>query len=204
MFIQYKFPTLYKHLIKLSHRKKLLEEFKKEVGKNNSVFDVAAGFGNMANFIDKSNSYYGIDINQNFIDYAAEKGIKVANKNIFKKSSYINSEVFVVVDVIHHLKNSELLELFDLIYSHANKKVIILEPCFLNLKSRHSMWGGVADKILMLLDNDGTNKIHSWPTQEEYQEMFKDRFGAKNGKNFTYNQKTIYPYWLVVYEKINS
>lgn len=64
MRFQYRHPRVYDFLIKFIYPKDLMDKFSDEVGKNQSVFDVAAGYGRVAKYIDSSNSYYGIDLNE--------------------------------------------------------------------------------------------------------------------------------------------
>ncbi len=201
MRIQYKYPQLYQLLIPIIHRKAVLEQFSKEVGSNVGVFDVAAGFGQMARYLDSSNAYYGIDLNRKFVEFGRKKNRDLAVKDIFDPTAYRQSDVFILVDVIHHLPQEKLPELFELIFTHAKQRVVVLEPAFLNLGKKYGPAGAAVDWAFKKLDDDGVNKIDHWLSEGEYETLFKDRFSAASGKQFELRVKKIYPYFLVTFQK---
>lgn len=199
--LQYRFPKIYDLGIRLIHRPKVLNEFKKLVGTNVSVFDVAAGFGRMSRYIDSSNSYQGIDLNPVSLRYAKEQGINIVKGDIFDPKAYIKSDVIILVDVVHHMDPSKLTELFDLVFAHARKKVVIMEPSFVNLQEKYGLVGKLMDWVLMKLDSDGINDISSWFTKEEYLDLMNHKFNSKLGSKFTVSIDHISPYNLVTYTK---
>jgi cyclopropane fatty-acyl-phospholipid synthase-like methyltransferase len=199
--IQYRHPLLYRALIPLIHRRSVIREFKKQVGKNVSVFDIAAGFGGMSKNIDQTNTYSGIDLNKTFVEYGRKKGKNIKFKSIFDPEAYSPNDVLILVDVIHHIPAAKLQQLFDLVFRHANKRVVILEPAFLNLQEKYGAAGTMIDWLMKKFDSDGVNEIQNWMNQEEYSQLFENRFGSVEGKDFTVNIQTIYPYYLVTYTK---
>lgn len=181
MTIQYRYPRLYDVLISLWHSKGLLERFKTEVGQNHTVFEIGAGYGRVARSIDSSNIYYGIDLNSHLVNYGRKRGVNLEIKDIFDPTAYRESDIFIVVDVIHHLKEEKLKILFDLIFSHTRKKIVILEPSIIE---SYGVFGKLIEWISRIFDQDGINKIERLLTNEEYKRLFEDRFGSLYGKKF--------------------
>lgn len=201
MMIQYKYPFVYKLFIPITHRKSVLSTFKNEVGKNVDIFDVAAGFGQMSKYIDVTNTYYGIDLNKKYVRYANKRGRCIVLGDIFDKKAYVGKDVFILVDVIHHLPPQKLSQLFDLVFEHAKKRVVILEPAFLNLGSKYGVFGSIMDWMFKKLDNDGVNKIEHWMSEKEYEKLFQKRFGSSRGDEFRVKVLKKYPYFVVTYSK---
>ena len=199
MRIQYKSPQLYEFFISFLYSKKLLKQFTKEVDKNRTVFDVAAGYGRMSRFIDSSNSYYGIDLNKKFVEYGKKHGINLEIKNIFDSAAYKKSDVFIVVDIVHHLSTENLKKLFDLIFNHANQKVIVIEPAFVNFSVSYGLLGRLIDWFFGKIDDDGLNKITHWFSGDEYKNLFKSRFGSKYGSNFSVSYNRYGAHYLAVF-----
>lgn len=199
MRFQYRHPKLYDFLIRFLYTRKLLEKFREEVGREQEVFEVAAGYGRMAGIIDFSNQYYGIDLNEIFVRYGRGKGIHLELKDIFDPAAYRQSDVFVVVDILHHFSPEKLQKLFHLIFLHAKKKVIIMEPSFVNVAEKHGIIGRFLGWIFKIVDDDGFNKIEHWFTHEQYQELFQSRFGSQHGKNFQMKYQKIGGHYLVTF-----
>lgn len=204
MGIQYRFPLIYKFFIRFLHNKKVVDVFNQEVGKNNKVFDIAAGFGQMADYIDSSNKYSGIDLNKHFVKYGKSKGLELKIGNVFDEKVYKKSDVIIAVDLIHHLPLSKLKPLFEAVFKNTRKKVVIMEPTSPSLVNIWGPMGKIADRFIMWIDSDGINKITKWLSDAEYNELFKKRFGAKEGNKFDLKIQKIFPYYLVTYEKISN
>ena len=201
MGIQYRYVWIYRLLIPIIHRKSVRSKFEQAVGKNVSVLDVACGFGLMADHLDSSVTYSGIDLNERFIAHAKEHGKNVQLADIFDPDSYAKNDVLVLVDLIHHMPGERLQELFELVFKHAKKKVVILEPSFVNLKSKYGPFGSAVDWAFKKLDSDGVNTIESWYSDAEYRDMFDNRFGSSLGKKFIPTITEVRPYYLVTFER---
>ena len=170
-------------MISSLYSKDLLEKFRNEVGSNKTVFEVAAGYGRVARFIDPSNTYQGIDRNLIFVEYGRKQGLDLEISDIFDPKAYRKSDVFVVVDLIHHLTKEELKKLFDLIFLYTREKVVIMESSC-NFMKRYGRFGRLLEKIFLMFDYDGINKIERFMTDEEYRDLFENRFGSVQGKGF--------------------
>ena len=201
MRYQYKHPQIYDFLISFLYSDKLLEKFSETVGKNKTVFDIAAGYGRMSKFVDKSNLYYGIDLNKKFVEHGQKEGINLELKNIFDALVYKESDVFVLVDLVHHLTKESLHKLFDLVFSHTKEKVIVIEPAFVNLYSRYGFWGRIVDWFFKKIDDDGINKITRWFTEEEYTRLFDNRFGCTLCHSFYLEINKIGKHYFAVFIK---
>lgn len=201
MRFQYRHPRLYDFLIRFLYTKKLLQKFKYEVGKNQSVFEVAAGYGRMSKLIDSSNQYYGIDLNKIFVDYGRKNGINLEIENIFNSKAYKKSDVFIIVDIIHHFSPEKLEKLFNIIFFYAEKKVIIMEPSFVSFTRRYGILGKFFGKIFRSIDDDGINRIEYWFTDEKYQDLFQSRFGSRYGKKFQIKYQKLGGHYLVTFIK---
>lgn len=201
MRFQYRHPKIYDFLIKFIYSKELMGVFSREVGKNQTVFDVAAGYGRIAKYIDSSNSYYGIDLNEIFINHGRSRGLNIEVRDIFEKGSYKQSDVFVLVDIIHHLTKEKLKELFDIVFQYANKRVIVVEPAFVDLQSKYGIWGKLVDRFFRVMDYDGFNKINRWFTDDEYTKLFEGKFGSYYGDNFSIRQQKVSNHYIVIFTK---
>lgn len=185
MRIQYRYPKLYNAMISCFYSRDLLERFGEEVGKNQTVFEVGAGYGRVARFIHPSNTYHGIDLNRRFVEFGKKRGIDLEIRDIFDASAYRKSDVFIVVDIVHHLTAEQLKTLFDLIFVNAAKKVVILEPSY-DLMKRYGVLGKFVERVFRFLDDDGINNIERLRTEEEYRQLFEDRFGSEHGRAFEF------------------
>lgn len=137
----------------------------KMIGRNKKVFDVACGTGNLSRFLDKSNQYQGIDLNEKFVKYARGKGLQVAKADIFNKDSYPKIIDFIIIShTLHHVSPLEK-KLISLAQKHA-KKVIVVEG--IN-DSWTSVWwnkfiGKFEDLFNLIGDADGINKNNNIKT----------------------------------------
>lgn len=124
-------------------------------------------------------------------------------RDIFKESSYKESNVFVIVDVIHHLTKKQLKALFNLIFRYANRKVVVIEPAFVNLSAGYGIFGKLVDSFFKTMDYDGFNRINRWFTDEEHSELFQGRFGSEYGSSFLIQQKKVSNHHLITFTKNN-
>jgi SAM-dependent methyltransferase len=173
--------------------------FSKEIGKDQLVFDVAAGYGRIAHYIDPSNTYYGIDLNKIFVDYGTRQGVNLELKDIFDSASYKKANVFTLVDVVHHLSKEKLIALFDLIFQHTEKKVVIIEPAFVDMARKYGLIGRIVDWFFKTMDDDGFNTIHRWFSDQEYSDLFSTKFGSSYGVAFSLKIQIIANHYLVTF-----
>ena len=185
MRIQYRHPKLYDFLLRFLYPRQLTERFSREVGQNKSIFDVAAGYGRMSHFLDPSNTYYGIDLNSLFVEYGKKQGIQLERKDVLDPHAYTPCDVFLAVDIIHHLPLNRLPGLFDLIFSHAREKVIIIDPAFTSVAAKYGVFGKLLGAIFRMVDDEGINsKVNKWLTEKEWKQLLEERFSSAHGKSF--------------------
>ena len=187
---------------KLLCPKGLWEKFRAEIGEGSTVFDVGAGYGYASRFVHPSNHYYGIDLNEKFVQHGRGRGIDLKTADIFDPLVYKESDVFVVVDIIHHIIPQRLRDLFDLVFAHAKRKVIVIDPGFVSIAKRYGIGGKLLGWIFRILDDDGFQKIKHWMSDEEYRYLFETQFGSECGKEFQVNRERVGGYHFVVYTKI--
>jgi hypothetical protein len=125
-----------------------------------------------------------------FSGSGVKKEIDLEMKDIFDPTAYKRSDVFIAVDLIHHFTPEKLKGLFDLIFSYAAKKVIIMEASFSPMK-RYGILGKVAEWIFKSLDTDGINKIERVMTNQEYRQLFESRFGSRYGEKFDFQYQLV-------------
>ena len=203
MRIQYRHPKLYEFLVhKLLYPKGLWEKFKLEVGEYNTVFDVGAGYGYASRFVHPTSSYRGIDLNEAFVQHGQRSGIDLKMGDIFDPFVYKESDVFVAIDIIHHIAPKSLRSLFDLIFAHAKKKVIVIDPAFVSIARRYGIAGKLFGWIFSMLDDDGFQKIPRWMSEKEYANLFEIQFGSRHGKEFRTSKAKVGGYHFVTYTKI--
>ncbi|HCM36930.1 MAG: hypothetical protein A3J30_04295 [Candidatus Wildermuthbacteria bacterium RIFCSPLOWO2_02_FULL_47_9c] len=181
--------------------KQIWEELRLEVGENNTIFDIAAGYGHAANFLHPSNAYYGIDINKHFVSYGCKKGGNLELKNIFDPAAYRPSDIFLAIDIVHHLSAEKSKELFNLVFQHAKKKVIIIDPAFVSIARKCGPLGAFLGWLFRVLDNDGFTTIDRWMSEREYRDLFQSRFGSVYGKDFEVTPQKIIGYHFVVFNR---
>lgn len=203
MTFQYRFPRIYGFLIGFLYSRSLLEAIARAVGRGRNVFDIAAGYGRMAGVIDASNRYHGIDLNEAFVRFGRRKGRDLAVADILDPKAYTPADVFLVVDIVHHLEPAKRVELFDLIFPHAKERVVVVEPAFVGVTRRLGPIGRAIGWLFRYVDSDGFNRITHWLTNDEYQELFDARFGSVMGKNFTMTRTIVGHHHLVIFERKN-
>ncbi|MDO8633507.1 MAG: class I SAM-dependent methyltransferase [Candidatus Wildermuthbacteria bacterium] len=202
MRIQYRYPKLYQLFVhKLFYPKQLWEKLRLETGENNTIFEVAAGYGYASTFLHPSNSYYGIDLNKHFIAYGRKKGTHIELKSIFDPAAYRVSDVFLAIDIVHHLSAEKLKDVFNLIFQHSKKKVIVIDPAFVSIARKYGMLGTFLGWLFRFFDNDGFTKIERWLSEEEYQNLFRSRFSSEYGENFEVTLQKVSGYHFVVFTR---
>jgi len=125
----YYHPRVYEIFMKILHGKSLSDRYKiiaAEIGENKKVLDVGCGTSLLANFLYDDCKYSGIDLNKNFIKFARNKGLDVIYGDLLDGKNYLESDVIVVCDVLHHVvpNHNKLID----ICKNNSKKLIICEP----------------------------------------------------------------------------
>ena len=201
MRFQYRHPRLYHILISLIYPPGLMAEVRRVVGEGQTVFEVAAGYGRLAAVIHPSNRYHGIDLNEIFVAYGRRHGRDLTVQDIFEPEAYRLSDVFLLVDIIHHLTMEQLRAVFGLVFAHADRKVVIVEPAFVGITRRYGVFGRLLDRAFKFVDDDGFNHIQGWMTNQEYSTLLRNRFGATAGHAFDLHHHTTYLHHVVTFTR---
>jgi hypothetical protein len=134
-------------MLKLYHGKSLAERYRLisgAIGKNKRVLEIGSGVCMLAGFLDRSNSYVGLELNQAFINYATKKGIEVIRAGAFDFDKYPKANVIVLCDVLHHIYPKHKV-LLDKMLKKA-RTVICCEPAGEHI-------------LVAMFDYDGINSI---------------------------------------------
>ncbi|MHA1370837.1 MAG: class I SAM-dependent methyltransferase [Promethearchaeota archaeon] len=203
--INYLSPKLYKFFIGLLSDQRLkFSIIAKLCGKDNVVFDLPCGMGDLLAYLDPSCKYYGWDLNNYYIDFCCRKynGLERAKfsvSNIFFDNLYPDVDVIVLCDILHHVYPNHL-ELVDKCLKHAKKRVIIAEPTSVNLEDMKPVsqivswffrnWFGkwpvwilkLFDMIMGDFDGiNGSTNFESWSfTESQFIKFYKslEKYGA--------------------------
>ncbi len=190
--IPYYFPKIYNIFLSIWSK-----DFRKEyqciaqiIGKNKKVFELGCGTALFADYLDKTCSYIGWDLNQNFVNYCQKKKIKVFKKDIFEYQDYPQSDVIVISDVLHHIvpKHKELIKQA----KKRTKTLIACEPVYSYKYQKFPLYF-LYDKFLG--DNDGINNLKNrekwgFDNPEELKDYFRELeykkiiFLGKNKESF--------------------
>lgn len=185
-------PVIYSIFQKLMKgdkiRKKILTSNIKK--KNPKILDIGCGLGDSLEYI-KNPLYFGYDISKEYIEYAKRK---YKTKGIFVCRNFTQKEIkklpkfdyILLIGIIHHLKDKQILNLLKLIKKTLKKdgRLITLDPIF--SKNQNYL-------AKFLISHDRGKNIK---TKKEYLKLLK--FFFKNSISKTYNQ-TFIPYtWFTM------
>lgn len=126
--LPYWHPFLYKIAMKFLNRqyyRKKYMELKKEIN-NMSVLDIGCADCELSNYTDKD-KYFGVDINEIFVNFAKKKGLNVELCDIKKKKNFLKVDCIVFSEVLHQLYpfHEDVLKRA---INTVKEKVIIVEP----------------------------------------------------------------------------
>ena len=128
------------------------------INKNKKVFELGCGTAILADYLDKSCSYIGWDLNDKFVNYCRAKKLNVYKKNIFDFNEYPQSDVIVISDVLHHIVPQDKMLVREA--RKRTKTLIVTEPISgLSCKNIPFALYRLYDKILG--DNDGINDLEN-------------------------------------------
>lgn len=111
-------------------RMPLIKKYALKIG-NESILDVGCGTGEMS--IYTKGDYLGIDLDQNYIDFAKNKFTTGNHKFVRKdlntfKSTDKKYEVGLLIDLTHHITDKELVSLLTKLNTLITKDIIICDP----------------------------------------------------------------------------
>lgn len=100
------------------------------ISRNKKILDLGSGTGNFASFF-ASENYLGVEINRKYIQYAKTKypNHKFIQSDITQDTfPDIKFDVLLMVNVLHHLSDSQISKLISLLkVRYPKKEIIIIE-----------------------------------------------------------------------------
>lgn len=192
-------PAIYKSFQKIFGKSDANEIILNEYIKPNhgdKILDIGCGPANWLNYMPSDATYIGVDLSKEYIEEA--------KKNFGDKGIFINKDVkdidfeelgapdvVILMGVMHHLEDSELLSLLKSIkkISKSSTRVITLDGCFTSTQ-------GLIAKYLLKLDR-GQNVRGINEYSEIVSEVFKSNYYIRE-------DLTRLPYTFIVFECFND
>jgi len=180
-WINYYFPNIYEWSLKILHGKNFRERYHfiaENIETGSNVLDMGCGTGIFGSFVCNKCNYIGIDLNNEFLKAAKNKGLKVFKCNIFDFKKYSkNVDTIVICDVLHHIypRHKTLLEK---VAKSGIRKIIICEPCI--YKDKKNFLEKCKIFLYALFDSDGINHF-------DLKYSSKWKYSKKQLKNFFIN-----------------
>ena len=101
--------------------------------KDSRLLDIGCAAGNISNFVANKEKYYGVDYNEDFVEFGNKKGIKISFCDLSKGKLPFEDNFFDTIwfsHVIEHLHAKEQVAIFNDIYRilKPGGKVIVFAP----------------------------------------------------------------------------
>jgi len=160
----YRHPKIYTIYLRCSYPfralSKRLKFISSIIGKQKTVLDAACGPAHLYEYLDRSNTYSGFDLNKTFIDYANKKySLSLEIKDVTDPKSFKKSDVIVLLDILHHLDKDKRKKAVSNAFSNAKKIVIICEPFLPKFFRKKSFFSKVSAKVFEIFERDGFNHV---------------------------------------------
>lgn len=172
------FQTIFSLFQKLiaAHRIKILICQNTKLKPGYRVLDVGCGFGNLLEYLPKNINYVGIDISQNYINYA-KKRYKSRGKFIcadvtkqeLREGKF---DVVFISSLFHHLSNSQMKKLLESLLPSIRKETVVVSADSLYLKEQSFL-----SRFITSLDRGKYVR-----TKEGYLDLTKKYFSRTNYK----------------------
>lgn len=190
--IPYRFPQLYEIGVKLLLRHTLSLRYSRiaqEIGSKKRVLDLGCGTAMLYYYLHECH-YIGWDLNDSFVKYCQNKGLKVYKKDIFNFSEYPVCDYIVLCDVVHHIMPRDELLLRE---TAKRAHVIVVEPCYQRKLPKKLVF--LYDQILG--DADGINSFENRMQWDPDKARLKEKFLKLGAVNVELLDK----YMLAVFRK---
>lgn len=136
------YPAIFSLFQKLigAHRIKLLITQNTKLKPGFKVLDIGCGFGNLLELLPKNINYMGIDINQNYINYAKKRyrsrGRFICADVTKLRLGQENFDVIYISSLFHHLSNIEVKKLLESLLPTIKKETIVVSADGVYLKNQ--------------------------------------------------------------------
>ena len=170
MLIHY-FPRLYEYFINSMHparRYKLAGEI---IG-NGSVLDIGCGTGLLADYLSPKAEYRGIDLNERFLGYARNKGLKVEKMDCRDVENYPDVDVYFICDLLHHINPDHGKLVRKLVNRFSDSTIIACEP--------YAQGNWYYEQLVKFVDYDYVNGLWrpDWYEKGELEKFFRKELKA--------------------------
>jgi len=155
----YWYPIIYNIIMRALYGKNLDKNFKiiaKEIG-NLSVLDLCSGTSALFNYLN-GNDYVGLDINQNFVEYARKRGINARVADVLKEKWPKKDCIVISSSLYQFIPNHE--KLLQKMLKNAGKKVIISEPIKNLSSSKNFVISFIARKLSHTGKEDAEKRLN--------------------------------------------
>jgi SAM-dependent methyltransferase len=171
--IMYRHGLLYETLLRFTDPGNIVPKKIAELITGESVLELGCGTARLREFIPKETEYLGIELNENFIEYAKKKGRERVIKGDILKDNLPKADAVLLTDVLHHVNPSHE-KLLRRAKDCAKERVIVCEP----YDRPGTLAGRLTDIFGKILDKDGFNECTSWMTKDKVIE-FMEKHGAE-------------------------
>lgn len=158
-------------------RRAVRERIRAIIGPGKRVFDAAALFGELREYLDPSCEYRGVDAIANFVRYAQRRGLDVRLEDPAADTPFPPSDAVVLIDRLHHVTLAETQRILDKALQAA-PLVLIVEPTFLHWTRTRSI-GWLVDWFFRTFDSNGFNKDFVWYSKDDYLRELPRLFGLE-------------------------
>jgi len=205
--IFYRNPKLYSIYLRLcfpffnvGKRFKLIS---KEIGKNQTILDIACGPGILLKHLDDSCKYNGFDLNNKFIAHINKKhNLDLKTGSVIDEKSYSDADVIVAMDILHHISKKQREKVIQLCLEYAKNKVIVCEPFVPPFFKKKNWLTKAAERLFESSERDGFNKvtIEQGYFEDELKNAMLNKFNVKKKVKVTI-KKDIVGHLTAIYEK---
>jgi len=153
--IMYQHPRIYDFTIWLNDPSGLMPKTLAKSIVGNSVLDLGCGTASLQTFLPKKVQYIGVDLNEDFLDFADKKGRGTFYKrDVIGDLSDLKADTVVLADVLHHVTPNHQ-KLIENAINCARKKVVI-SACY---EKEEGPFKQISEFIgRRIIDNDGLNE----------------------------------------------
>jgi len=142
------------------------------------VFDAAALFGELREYLDPSCGYRGTDAVANLVRHAQRRGRDVRLDDPASGTAFPPSDAVVIIDRLHHVTLPETRRILSKALDAA-PLVLIVEPTFLHWTKMKGV-GWLVELFFRAFDSNGFNTGFVWYSKEDYLREFPRLFGVEH------------------------
>jgi hypothetical protein len=157
----YKYPRLYVWGLKWIHKNNFNKRYHYMadfVKKGDAVLEPGCGPAILADYLPESADYLGFDTNREFLSYALKKHSGVYLGNALDKKSYIQADVVIACDILHHLHPSNRKVFIKYCFDSAKRVFILCDPWIKDATSNGFIYS-LKKNLVEWSEQDGTGNL---------------------------------------------